>query len=220
MLIEGWSFIDALFMTVTTVTTVGFREVRPLDTEGRVFTIVLVLFGVGAAFYILTALVAAIIEGDLRQVFGARRMKMSIERLRDHYIVCGYGRVGREIAREFSERRIPFVVVEVRPESVEHARIDGALIVEGDATDEDTLRQAGLASCRAPLVVPPSPNGGRRMPLPPLQPTMTDFIDIVPGVAQGERILAEFAVDDASGLAGRELGGGVAGGRGGRGPAA
>ena len=250
MLIEGWSFIDALFMTVTTVTTVGFREVRPLDTEGRVFTIVLVLFGVGAAFYILTALVAAIIEGDLRQVFGARRMKMSIERLRDHYIVCGYGRVGREIAREFSERRIPFVVVEVRPESVEHARIDGALIVEGDATDEDTLRQAGIASCRALIaasdsdagntyitltakglrpdlyvvarvgepsvaaklrlagadrVVSPYSIGGRRMALAALQPMMTDFIDIVPSDPQGDRILAEFAVDDASGLAGREL---------------
>ena len=251
MLIEGWSFIDALFMTVTTVTTVGFREVRPLDTEGRVFTIVLVLFGVGAAFYILTALVAAIIEGDLRQVFGARRMKMSIERLRDHYIVCGYGRVGREIAREFSERRIPFVVVEVRPESVEHARIDGALIVEGDATDEDTLRQAGIASCRALIaasdsdagntyitltakglrrdvyvvarvgepavaaklrlagadrVVSPYAIGGRRMALAAIQPIMTDFIDIVPSDAQGDRILAEFVVDQASGLLGRELG--------------
>src|SRR3990172_6467233 len=138
MLIEGWSFLDALYMTVTAVTTVGFREVRPLDTEGRIFTIALVLVGVGAAFYILTALVAAIIEGDLRQVFGARRMRMAIERLRDHYIVCGYGRVGREIAREFGEGRIPFVVVEGRPESIPHPPTHGPPLVASHPTHNHT----------------------------------------------------------------------------------
>src|SRR3990170_1600138 len=113
MIIEGWSLLDAFYMAAITITTVGYREVEPLSDAGQLFTVVLLFLGVGAAFYILTALVAAIIEGDLRQVFGARRLRMTIERLRDHYIVCGYGRVGREIAREFSERRIPFVVVEV-----------------------------------------------------------------------------------------------------------
>src|SRR3990170_8725580 len=82
MLIEGWSFLDALYMAVTTITTVGYREVRPLSEAGRIFTIVLILSGVGSAFYILTALAATIIEGDLRQVFGERRMKSTIEQIK------------------------------------------------------------------------------------------------------------------------------------------
>src|SRR5215216_7532620 len=98
MLIEGWSFLDASYMAVTTVTTVGFREVNELSDRGRVFTMFYVLIGVGAAFYILTALVAVIIEGDLRQIFGVRRMHVQIRQLEDHYIICGYGRVGMEVA--------------------------------------------------------------------------------------------------------------------------
>ena len=104
MLIEGWSLLDAFYMSAITITTVGYREVEPLSRGGQIFTVFLLFFGVGAAFYILTTLVAAIIEGDLRQVFGARRMKMTIERLSDHFIVCVYGRVGEEIAREMLAR--------------------------------------------------------------------------------------------------------------------
>src|SRR5215211_6603113 len=115
--IEGLSILDALYFTATTVTTVGFTEDRTLSAEGRIFTILLVLFGVGLVFYILTAMVAAIIEGDLRQVFGARRMKSEIGRLKDHYIVCGYGRVGSEIVRELREHKLPFVVVDNNPDA-------------------------------------------------------------------------------------------------------
>src|SRR3972149_5599319 len=79
VVIEGWSFLDALYMTVTTVTTVGFREIRPLDTGGRIFTIILVLFGVGAAFYILVALVPTVVEGELGLALGVRRMKARID---------------------------------------------------------------------------------------------------------------------------------------------
>src|SRR3990167_8076087 len=100
MLIEQWAFFDALYMTVITITTVGYREVRPLDTEGRIFTILLVLFGVGTAFYLLTTFVAFVIEGDLGAALGLTRMKSRIEQLSDHYILCGFGRVGEEIARE------------------------------------------------------------------------------------------------------------------------
>src|SRR5512143_796691 len=121
MLIERWSFIEALFMTVTTVTTVGYREVQPLDTKGQIFTIVLVLFGVGTAFYLLTTLVALVIEGDLGAALGVTRMKGRIEQLRDHHILCGYGRVGEEIAREFVERKMPFVVVENNPIALQKA---------------------------------------------------------------------------------------------------
>jgi voltage-gated potassium channel len=149
MLIEGWSFLDALYMSSITVTTVGYREVQPLSREGELFTIVLLFFGVGAAFYILTTMVAAIIEGDLRQVFGARRMRMSIERLSDHYIVCGYGRVGEEIAREMTARRVPFIVVDTNEPRLQEARDAGILVIQGDATSEQVLDDAGIRRCRA-----------------------------------------------------------------------
>ena len=101
MIIEGWSFLDALFMTVTTITTVGFREVHPLGAGGRIFTIFVILFGVGVAFYLLTTVVQSAVEGELAQALGIRRMQQKIEALRDHYILCGFGRVGEEIAREY-----------------------------------------------------------------------------------------------------------------------
>ncbi len=112
-------------MTSITVTTVGYSEVRPLSQTGQVFTIGLMFLGVGAAFYILTALVAAIIEGDLRQVAGARRMKLTIERINNHHVVCGFGRVGERVARELQSRRAPFVVVDANQSRVEEARASG-----------------------------------------------------------------------------------------------
>ena len=149
MLIEGWSLLDAFYMSAITITTVGYREVEPLSEGGQLFTIGLLFFGVGAAFYILTTLVAAIIEGDLRQVFGARRMKMNIERLQDHYIVCGYGRVGEEIAREMSARKVPFIVVDTNEPRLQLARDAGLLVIQGDATSEAVLQTAGIGRCRA-----------------------------------------------------------------------
>ena len=254
--IEGWSFLDAFYMSVTTVTTVGFREVHPLSTGGRIFTLFLVLFGVGIAFYILTAMVAAIIEGDLRQVFGARRLRLMIERIQDHYIVCGYGRVGQEIVVELQQRNAPFVIVDTDADVVERAHSDGLLVVQGDATLEETLREAGVDRCRsliaasdsdatntyitltakglradvyvvarvstpvvesklrlagADRVISPYSIAGRRMALAAVQPSMTDFIDILPTGAEDGRILAEFAVDSDSGLAGKEIGEALAG---------
>jgi voltage-gated potassium channel len=159
MLIEGWSFLDAIYMTVTAVTTVGFREVQPLSDGGRIFTIFLILFGVGVAFYILTTLVATVVEGDLGLALGARRMKGRIEALRDHYILCGFGRVGEEIAREFTDRKIPFVIIESVPESLERARKKGLLIVEGDAATDVTLLEAGVRHARCLLAASDSDAG-------------------------------------------------------------
>ena len=149
VLIEGWSLLDAFYMSAITITTVGYREVQPLSEAGQVFTVVLLFFGVGAAFYILTTLVAAILEGDLRQVYGARRMKVMIERLHDHYIVCGFGRVGEQVALELQSRDAPFVVVEINDARIEDARAMGMLVVQGDATLESTLIGAGIERCRA-----------------------------------------------------------------------
>lgn len=159
MIIERWSFIDSLFMTVTTITTVGYREVRPLDTEGRIFTIFLVLFGVGTAFYLLTTLVALVIEGDLAAAFGVTRMKGRIEQLRDHHILCGFGRVGEEIAREFAERKLSFVVIESNPETVERAAREGYLLIEGDATSDEVLLEAGIHRARSLLAASDSDSG-------------------------------------------------------------
>ncbi|MBI5289829.1 MAG: NAD-binding protein [Chloroflexi bacterium] len=159
MIIEQWSFFDALFMTVTTVTTVGYREVRPLDTEGRIFTIFLVLFGVGTAFYLLTTFVAFVIEGDLGAALGLTRMKSRIEQLSDHYILCGFGRVGEEIAREFADRGLPFVVVENNPDTTPHAVQSGYLLVEGDATSDEILEQAGVRRAKVLLAASDSDSG-------------------------------------------------------------
>jgi voltage-gated potassium channel len=160
MLIEGWSFLDALYMTVTSVTTVGFREVKPLSDGGRIFTIFLILFGVGVAFYILTTLVATVVEGDLGLALGVRRMKGRIDALRDHYILCGFGRVGEEIAREFTARKVPFVIVESNPESLERARKkDYHLIVEGDAATDAALLEAGIRHARCLLAASDSDAG-------------------------------------------------------------
>ncbi|MHB8377600.1 MAG: potassium channel family protein [Dehalococcoidia bacterium] len=159
MTIERWSFMDALFMTVTTVTTVGYREVRPLDTAGRVFTIGLVLFGVGTAFYLLTTLVALVIEGDLSAALGMTRMKGRIEQLRDHHILCGFGRVGEEIAREFDERGMAFVVVETNAAALTRANAAGFLVVEGDAASDDVLLLAGVRRAKTLLAASDSDSG-------------------------------------------------------------
>lgn len=159
MLLEGWSFIDALYMTVMTVTTVGFREVQPLDTAGRLFTMFLAIAGVGAIFYALLGLFQFLLEGELGAYLGGRRMKGRIESLRNHYILCGYGRVGSEIAQEFAERGVPFVIVESNPEAIEIARERGYLIVHGDATTDTVLREAGIERARGLLAASDSDSG-------------------------------------------------------------
>jgi voltage-gated potassium channel len=147
MLIEHWPFLDALFMTVTTITTVGYQEVRPLDADGQIFTIFLVLGGVGAAFYTLSAIAANLIEISIGNI-GRRRMKNRIEHLKDHFIVCGLGRVGDEIARTFTDENIPFVVVDSRSECLSRADQAGYPYLQGDATNDDILREAGIERAR------------------------------------------------------------------------
>jgi voltage-gated potassium channel len=159
MAIEGWSFIDALFMTAITVTTVGFEEVHPLDNGGKVFTIFVAFFGIGWAFYILLGLVDMILEGQLGLALGVRRMKGKIEALRDHYILCGFGRVGEEIARELTARGMLFVIVDSNPEAIERARKQNYLLVEGDASSDATLLKAGIEHARCLLAASDSDSG-------------------------------------------------------------
>ena len=148
VLLEGWSPADALYMTVITVTTVGYREVEPLDGSGKLFTSSLIVLGVGTFFYTFTALVQTVLEGQLAEAVGRRRMEERVAHLKDHFILCGFGRVGEEIARDFRERHISFLVLDADAARVEEARAAGCLALVGDATDEETLDAAGVRRAR------------------------------------------------------------------------
>jgi len=159
MLLSGMTFVDALYQTVTTISTVGFRELKPFGTGEKLFTVFLILFGVGAALYTLTLVMEEALAGDFRSRFYLRRMEMQIEEVEKHYILCGFGRVGQEIARELSEREVDFVVIDHTPEAAQRARAFGYLVVEGDASSERTLNQAGLMRARCLLAASDSDSG-------------------------------------------------------------
>ncbi len=148
MVIEGWSFLDAIYMTITTITTVGFREVHPLSDAGRIFSIFIIIGGVGGALYVLTNIVGYILEGQFGITMGRRRMKTKIARLKNHFILCGYGRVGQEIAQVFSEEGIPFVIIDNDEETVAKAEEAGYICLHADATGDETLKEAGIKRAR------------------------------------------------------------------------
>ena len=148
MVIEGWSFWDACYMTVITVTTVGYREIHPMSRVGEVFTSVLLLVGVGTAFYTFTLAATIVVEGGLQKRFRRRRVERMIDDLEQHFIVCGYGRIGAVIADEFTQQQIPFVLVERDPERVQEALARGMMAVEADASHEDTLRKLHIERAR------------------------------------------------------------------------
>lgn len=151
MLIEGWNPLDAFYMTLTTITTVGFGEIHPLSTAGRLFTVTLVIGGVGTMLYAFGVLAETLAEGQFATFRRRRQMAKDIGALRDHFIICGYGRMGTHIAREFDRQHVRSVVVEVNPEPVERLRRESRLFVEGDAASEDVLRAAGIAHARGLL---------------------------------------------------------------------
>jgi voltage-gated potassium channel len=148
MLLEGWRFIEALYMTVITLTTVGFREVRPLDDTGIVFTISLITIGVGLVLVTVTVIAEWVLEGHFGESTRRKRMQRRIDKLANHYIVCGYGRVGRAVVRELESERAPFAVVELEEDLVERMEADGVAHVADDATREDALRRAGVERAR------------------------------------------------------------------------
>jgi len=158
VVIEGWSAFDALYMTVTTVSSVGYGEVHPLSKAGRAFTLVLIVAGLGTVLYGLSAITAFWVEGDLSHMWEKRKMERRIAGLRDHIIVCGAGETGRHIALEFARTDEPFTLIEVDPDKEMSLRKLGASIVYaiGDATDGDVLRQAGVERARGLICAMPS----------------------------------------------------------------
>ena len=148
-LVEGFGLVDALYQAVTTITTVGFQEVHPLDTSGRLFTIVYILGGVGLLFYTATAVVETVVVGELAKELGLRRSNRKVRSMERHFVICGYGRVGREIAHELSIRDEAFVIIDRNERTLATAEHPKSVVVRGDATEEATLRAAGIERARA-----------------------------------------------------------------------
>ncbi len=152
--IEGWKLFDSFYMTVITLTTIGFQEVYPLSEKGRVFTMVLVFFGLGVVFYAINNGIKAILEGEIQGVFEKRRLDRMLKSMKNHFIVCGYGRMGRIICREFQERKVPFVVIEKEP--LELDVDDKTIVLQGDATSDELLKKAGIDRARGLISVLPT----------------------------------------------------------------
>lgn len=148
MILEGWSLPDALYMTVITLASVGYGEVRPLDASGRAFTVSLILFGVGIVVVALSMVAQAIAEGQLGERARRRRMQRDIDHLVDHFIICAYGRVGRTVARELDKEDASFVVVDKLEELEDDMTDDGVLHIIDDPTEEEVLRAAGIERAR------------------------------------------------------------------------
>lgn len=153
MLIEGWGLMDALYMTLITISTVGFFEVQPLGLTGRIFTMALVVSGVGFSLYVAAALVQFMVEGRIRIIMGRRRLDRKLGRLKDHYIVCGYGRIGRVLCRNLKRKPIGIVVVEKDPDLVPVMEQDGVLYISGDAADDGVLAKARIDRARGLVAV-------------------------------------------------------------------
>ena len=148
MIIEDWRFLDALYMTIITISTVGYREVNQVGDIGRLFTIFLVLIGVGFTFYVMAAVVQFMVEGRMRIIMGRRRLDKHIDRLKNHYIVCGYGRIGRVLCSNLQRTPYELVVIEKNPDLIPAMDDDGVLYVTGDAGDEANLLKAGIKRAR------------------------------------------------------------------------
>ncbi len=151
MVIEGWNFRDSLFMTVITITTVGYGEVHELTAAGEIFTIVLLVFGVGIILYLLGTAAKLLLEGELEDLIGRKRLERKINELRDHYIICGFGRMGKTIAKEFSSRGIDILIIEKN--SVPDIEKGELLILEGDANNEEVLKSAGIEKAKGLISV-------------------------------------------------------------------
>jgi voltage-gated potassium channel len=153
VIIEEWSFFDALYMTIITLTTVGYEEVHHLSNSGKIFTIFLVLSGVGVIFYALGVAARVLIEGEIREVFGRSKLNKRIQNIKDHYIICGYGRMGMIISKEMIQYKAPFVVIENLSETITDVDM---LFIRGDATQDSVLKEAGIERAKGLITVLPS----------------------------------------------------------------
>lgn len=148
MIIEGWSFLDGLYMTVITIGSIGYQEVHPLGESGRIFTIFLIFTGFGVVGYVLITGSRMLIEGEVEKIITRRRSMKAIEKTSGHFVVCGFGRMGAFVCHQFHARGIPFVVVENAPEAQLKIIDLGYHLAPGNATEEEILISANIKSAR------------------------------------------------------------------------
>jgi len=218
MLIAGLSFIDALYMTIITVSTVGFREVTDLDSAGKVFTIIIILGGLSIISYALVELAAFFVDGGMRHIIRRRTMKKRIAELKDHIIVCGAGQTGASVLEQFKLAETDCVVIESDEERIRELNDSSLLFINGDATNEDVLEEAGIARARGVVCclatdadtvytvltargMNPKLQIGTRMAYLMLRPHVVSFLDAITRFDDEVLDLGEVTVQAGSALA-------------------
>jgi voltage-gated potassium channel len=234
-LIEGWSLLDSVYMTVITIFTVGFGEVHPLSNAGSVFTLVLIFGGVGTILYGIGTMVEFVVGGQLTGMFRRRAVKRQVDKLQGHYIICGYGRVGESVARHFTAHRARFVIVDSDPDSLARAEADGFLgitrakgLVAAVNSDAGNIfvtlsarvlnpellivARAGsedtiskLQRAGADHVVSPYGIGGKRMANLVLKPLVSDYLEVVTGGGELAFRVEEFELNAQCCAIGRSI---------------
>lgn len=151
MIIEKYTFREALYMTTLAITTVGFREVKPLSPDGQMFTIILLVVGWAALAFIIARLTQFIISGEINQYFKTRKLMKEVHKLKDHVIICGFGRNGKQAARTLQVHQVPFIVIEKNPDALDEFTKEhpDVLFMAGDGTDDENLRRAGIVNAKA-----------------------------------------------------------------------
>jgi len=149
-IIEGWTFLDCFYMTIITIFTVGFKEVRELSPQGQIFTIFIILGGVGTAIFAFTKITETVFEGGIDIFLRRKKMEKKLQKLKDHYIICGHGRMGRIVRERLEEEKLPFVVIDNNEEKLAGLnQTNQYLFIEGDATQEEILIKAGIKKAKA-----------------------------------------------------------------------
>ena len=223
--IEGWPWFDGFYMVITTLTTIGYQEVHQLSHVGRVFNVFIILAGVSLVFLAIGALTQALLEFELRSFFGRRKMEREISRLSDHYIICGAGRVGRSAARELARRPVPFVIIEQNEAKIQRYSNEKWLMMVGDSTQEQTLRDAQIDRARglvaatttdatnlyivltagADSVVSPYAFAGQRIAQAFLRPHVLSFLDTATTHLGVDLEIGEIYVSPTSSFAGKTI---------------
>ena len=144
MVIEGWTIMDSVYMTVITLSTIGYGEVNPVSQPGRIFTLILIVMGVGFFLYVIGNVVQFLVEGRIRLILGRHKLDKQISHLNNHYIVCGYGRMGRAFCRYLIQKGLKFVVIEKNDDRIPVMNADHVLYIVGEATIEENLLTAGI----------------------------------------------------------------------------
>ena len=154
--IEGWSFIDSFYTTIITLTTVGYGDFAPRTAEGKIFAVFIIIFGVGTMLYAFGLISETVIEGRLRRLLGRGKLEKTIEKMHNHYIICGGGRIGFLICRELIAGKMPCVVIDNNPEVIQKAQDEGFICFRGDATQDKILIEAGIKRAKGIVCVLPS----------------------------------------------------------------